>query len=107
MGKLAFAMYKPKKGKDAELLELLKDHLPTLRKYELITDKGSFFVKSGNGTFIEIFEWASEEAKNVAHQHPAIMKIWGKMMPMCEFPAMKDLPEAAKSFPNFEIVEAD
>ena len=104
MGVLVFAMYKPKKGKEKELGALLKDHLPTLKKYELITGKDAFFAKSSNGTFIEIFEWASEEAKTVAHQHPAIMQIWGKMMPICDFPAMKDLPEAAKSFPNFELV---
>jgi len=107
MGKLAFAMYQPKKGKEDELRRILKDHLPTLKKYELITDKGSFFAKSSNGTFIEIFEWASDEAKTVAHQHPAIMQLWGKMMPICDFPTMKDLPEATKSFPNFELVDTD
>ena len=104
MGQLAFAMYKPKKGKLAELKKLLKDHIPTLRKYELITNKGAFLVQSTDGTLIEIFEWASEAAKDAAHKHPAIMKIWGPMMPICEFPAMENLPEAAKSFPNFKVI---
>ncbi len=104
MGNLAFAMYKPKKGKEQEMKDILKDHLPTLRKYELITDKGHFFAQSADGTLIEIFEWASDEAKKAAHEHPAIMQMWGKMMPICDFPAMKDLPEAAKSFPNFELL---
>ena len=105
MGTLAFAMYKPKEGKEEELRILLKDHLPTLRQNQLIADTGSFFAKSTDGTFIEIFEWVSEEAKTAAHHHPAIREIWNKMMPICDFPAMKDLPEAAKSFPGFELVE--
>jgi hypothetical protein len=104
MGQLAFAMYKPKKGKLTTLKKLLKDHIPTLRKYELITDKGAFMIQSTDGTIIEIFEWTSEEAKNAAHRHPAIMKIWGPMMPICEFPHMEDLPEASRSFPNFKII---
>ena len=104
MSTLAFAMYKPHEGKENELREILETHIPMLKEYGLITDKGTFQVRSKDGTIIEIFEWVNEEAKDIAHKHPAIMSMWGKMMPICNFPAMKDLPEAQKSFPGFEVI---
>jgi quinol monooxygenase YgiN len=101
---LAFAMYKPNEGKKQELMDILKEHIPMLKEYGLITDRATITAESEDGTIIEIFEWASEEAKGAAHQHSAIMQMWGRMMPICSFPAMKDLPEAQKSFPNLGII---
>ena len=103
---LTFAMYRPKKGKSAQLKKILKDHVPTLHKLELITKKSSHIVESENGTIIEIFEWTSVKAKDIAHKHPAVRAIWGKMMDICTFPPMEDLPEAKHSFPNFKILKS-
>ena len=103
-GRLAIAMYKPRAGKSEELKKILSDHIPTLRKYELITSNSAFMVESSDGTIIEIFEWTHEDAKNHAHEHPAIRTIWGKMEGICDFPALKDLPESTRPFPNFSIV---
>lgn len=100
---LAMAMYKPKEGKAAELQQILDEHIPRLRELDLITTLEAITAISADGTLIEIFEWKSDEAKTVAHQHPAIMAIWGRMMPICEFPALKDLPEAQRPFPNFKV----
>lgn len=105
MGHLAFAMYKPKKGKATELKKLLRSHLPLLLRLGLITKNGNHFVESENGTLIEIFEWTDAAAKKKAHNNPAIVKIWEKMMPLCDFPAMKDLPESKVPFPNFKVVK--
>ncbi len=97
-------MYKPKDGSEEDLKNILKDHLPVLKQLGFITGAGHFFARSANGTLIEIFEWVSEEAKVAAHQHPAVREIWGRMMPICEFPALKDLPEAQNRFPNFDLL---
>jgi hypothetical protein len=101
---LALAMYKPTEGNAEKLKEILKDHIPTLRKYELIADGTAYMVQSADGTIIEVFEWINNEAKNTAHEHPAIRTIWGKMEGICEFPGLQDLPEAKRPFPNFEIL---
>lgn len=103
--KLAFAMYKPNEGKENELKEILKEHLPILKEYGLISAKETYTIRAKDGTIIEIFEWLSEEAKVIAHQHPAMRQLWGRMMAICTFPAMQDLDESKKSFPNFEIVD--
>lgn len=101
---LAFAMYKPKEGKEEELQEILKLHLPVLKEYGLISEKETYTVRAKDGTMIEIFEWMSEESKAVAHQHPAMRSLWGRMMAVCTFPTMSDLPEAKRSFPNFSVI---
>jgi len=105
--KIAMAMYKPKKGKSEELKNILKEHLPTLRKMELITERPPLLLESENGTIIEIFEWTGDAAKDAAHKHPAIRVIWGKMMDICSFPSLKDLPEAKHSFPNFTRINGE
>jgi len=99
-----FAMYKPTSGNEEQLRSILEDHIPTLRKYELIIDHTAYMLQSEDGTIIEVFEWANEKAIEVAHEHPAIRTIWGKMEGICEFPSMRDLPEADQRFPNFSIL---
>lgn len=89
----------------AQLLEILKKHVPTLRQYELITDSPAFMLQSDDGTIIEVFEWKDEKSKQVAHEHPAIRTIWGEMEGICEFPSLSDLPESKTRFPNFKILE--
>ena len=97
-------MYKPKPGKQDELMKIVQKHVPLLKKYELITERPAILARSGDGTIIEIFEWLSDGAKDAAHQHPAIAQLWEAMAPVADFPAMKDLPEAQRPFPNFEIL---
>ncbi len=87
------------------LFEILKNHIPTLRKYELISDSPAYMLQSTDGTIIETFEWKDEKAKQIAHEHPAIRTIWGKMEGICEFPSLSDLPESKKRFPNFKVLE--
>ena len=44
------------------------------------------------------------KAMQVAHEHPAIRAIWGEVNGICEFPSLKDLPEA-DGFPSFKILK--
>lgn len=67
---IVFALYKPHDGKDADVRRILVDHVPTLRRLELATDRPSILVKSRNGTYIEVFEWSSGGAAGLAHEHP-------------------------------------
>lgn len=101
----AMPMYKATTEENQiKLLEILKKHIPTLRNYELIDDNPAYMLQSEDGTIIETFEWKSEKAKIVAHEHPAIRTIWGEMEGICTFPALSDLPESKTRFPNFKIL---
>lgn len=81
--------YRPKAGKERELLELVKKHGPALQSTGLLagglpviyraTDK-----RSGNVSFIETFSWRDEKAPEVAHQTPEVMAVWEPMTPLLE-----------------------
>jgi len=95
---IVFAAYKPQEGKEEELKQLIKEHVPTLRKLELITDRPALTVRAQDGTFIEIIEWYDVEAADKAHEHPAVAKIWEQMGAISKFMPLKELPETAKTF---------
>jgi hypothetical protein len=102
---VVFALYRPHAGKEAELRRLIAQHVPTLRRLELITDRPAVLVKSRNGTFIEIFEWRSNDAARQAHEHPEVAKIWEAMGPISDLPALETLEEIKNRFPHFEPVD--
>jgi quinol monooxygenase YgiN len=101
---IAMALYRPHPGQEDELLKILQNHVPTLRKEGLVTDRSVLLLKAQDGTFIEIFQWESEDAKDRAHKLPSIREIWSKMMEIADFPSLSSLPEAANPFPNFKLV---
>ena len=45
----AIAAYRPKKGKERTLPEVLKDHLPILRKERLVTDRPPYLMRAADG----------------------------------------------------------
>lgn len=102
----AMPMYKAtNEDNQKKLLEILKQHVPTLREYGLIEDSAAYLLQSEDGTLIETFEWKNEKAKETAHEHPAIRTIWAKMEGICTFPSLQDLPESKGRFPNFKILD--
>ncbi len=97
-------IFRVRAGKEDEFAKLLANHWPTLHRLELATDKppqhfrGS--EKSGGSIFFEIFEWASADAANSAHEHPEVMALWEPMgmlteqregRPAMEFPHVQPL----------------
>jgi hypothetical protein len=101
---LSFSSYRPKEGQESALMELVKLHLPTLRELELATERNNYIAKSSDGRIIEVFEWASANAVNAAHQHPAVSAIWEKMTLIADFLPMNSLPEGNAPFVSFEMV---
>ncbi len=98
---VVIAMYRPKEGKLTELEALVKKHFSTLKEYGLTTEQAPFIGRSGDGSILEIFEWASRSAAEKAHDHPAVAKIWEAMAVVCEFGRLEQLAEAKNRFPHF------
>ena len=101
---IVFALYKPNPGKDAELLQLVARHYPTLLKYELVTARLPVICRSANGTIVEVFEWVDGDAHSRVRKHPEIAAIWEEMGKIGEMPKLGSLPECAQTFPHFEAV---
>jgi hypothetical protein len=76
--------YRPKKGKEKELLALVKKHWRILDRVGLVTKEPAKIWKAtdkrgGGVSFVEMFQWKDGEASGVAHQTPAVMAMWEPM----------------------------
>ena len=76
--------YRPKPGKEADLLALVKQHWPILDRLGLVTKEPATVyrardTRSGRAHFVEIFSWKDGEASGIAHTSPQVMAIWEPM----------------------------
>lgn len=104
MGRVVIVAYKPKPGKETALKELMKTHLPRLKKEGLVSDKDSFIMEAADGTIVEVFEWLSEEAIKQAHQNPDVQKMWGEYAEVCDYVPVGSLAEAGNLFSEFKAL---
>ena len=106
-GVCVIVAYRPKPGKDSELLELVRDRVPTLRKEGLVTDSVPTIMRARDGTIIEVSEWKSGEAIDAAHKNPNVLAMWNKFFAVCDCVPLKSLPEAEEMFAGFEPIPLD
>ena len=80
--------YRVKAGCEAEFVELLRRHWPTLRRLGTVTDEPSQVYRGqdekGRPLLWEIFHWKSAAAFEKAHTHPEVLAIWEPMDVLCE-----------------------
>jgi quinol monooxygenase YgiN len=105
MGVLVIVCYRPKAGKEQDLVAAIKDHLPVLRAEGLATDREAYVAKAKNGTYVEIFEWKSQKAIDAAHDNAAVMKLWERFGACCDYEMIGNVPEAKQLFSPFEPVQ--
>jgi quinol monooxygenase YgiN len=103
-GIIAVVAYRPKPGKEQELLELVRSRVPTLRKEGLVTDRTPAIMRSRDGTIVEVSEWKSREAIDAAHRNPNVLAMWDKFFAVCECVPLNTVPEAADMFAGFTPV---
>ncbi|HLZ85249.1 MAG TPA: hypothetical protein VKQ54_16920 [Caulobacteraceae bacterium] len=101
---VVMALYRPHEGKDSELRSLIAQHVPSLLRLELITDRPPLLLKAADGTYVEIFEWVSGAASRSAHEHPEIAHIWEAMEAVADFTNLDSLEEAQRPFAHFSPV---
>jgi hypothetical protein len=53
---IVIVAYRPKPGKEADLLQLTREHVPLLRAEGLVTDHPVTACRSTDGTIVEVFE---------------------------------------------------
>jgi hypothetical protein len=105
MGKVVIAVYRPREGKEAQLLEVVKEHMPILRGQGLVTDRPSVAMQAKDGTIVEVFEWRSREAIEEAHNNDVVREMWGRFDEACECKSLSNLEECQDLFPLFEPVD--
>ena len=104
MGVHVIAVYQPRPGGSAALEAETVADVPMLRDLGLATERPSLVLRAPGGTIIEHFEWASREAIDRAHEHPAVLEMWARYADCCEFATLADLANAEAMFAEFEFV---
>ena len=99
------AAYRTKKGKERLLREVLKDHVPILRKERLVTDRPPYLMRAADGTFVEVFEWKSAAAIQSAHENAAVQAMWARFEEACTYESLVNLTESKEIFANFGSVD--
>ncbi len=101
-GVCVIVAYRPKPGKEAELLDLVRNRVPTLTKEGLVTDRRPTIMRARDGTIIEVSEWKSQEAIDAAHKNENVWAMWNRFFEVCDAVPLNELPEADEMFANFE-----
>jgi quinol monooxygenase YgiN len=103
-GVVVIVAYRPKPGKEKELLELVRSRVPTLKKENLVTDRVPTIMRARDGTIIEVSEWKSREAIDAAHKNPNVLAMWDKFFALCDCVPLNTLSESAEMFAGFEPI---
>ena len=101
MGRIVLVAYRPKTGKAEELKALMQKHLPVLQQEGLVTDRPSILMQAADDTIVEVFEWASSEAIEKAHNSPAVQALWQEFARVCDYVPIADVQEAGSVFSEF------
>jgi hypothetical protein len=97
---IVIVAYRPKPGKEADLLQLTREHVPLLRAEGLATEHPVTACQAKDGTIVEVFEWAVGGAER-AHTNPVVLKLWERYAAACDILPLVSLPEASNMFASF------
>jgi quinol monooxygenase YgiN len=101
-GIVVIVAYRPKAGREKEILELVRSRVPTLLQEGLVTERVPVIMRAKDGTIIEVSEWKSREAIEEAHKNPRVLAMWDKFFAVCDCVPLKTVPEAEMMFAGFE-----
>lgn len=105
MGRFVVVAYKPKAGKEQQLLNAVRKHLQVLATEQLVSNKPGYVMRAGDGTIVEVFEWRSAEAIGRAHASPAVQVLWAEFGAACDYVPLATLAESSQMFAEFDAVE--
>lgn len=105
MGDMVIVAYRPKAGQEEELLALVRDHVPKLRRLGLVTDRPSLMMHAKEGIIVEVFEW-QDGALVTAHSHPEVIEMWNRYAAVCDYVPLQQLIEAREIFAQFTPINS-
>ncbi|OFW28925.1 MAG: hypothetical protein A3H97_13735 [Acidobacteria bacterium RIFCSPLOWO2_02_FULL_65_29] len=107
MGRVVISCYRPKPAQGEALRKLMLGHVATLRSIGLVTERVPITMEAKDGTFVEVFEWASREAIEAAHTHPVVLRMWEEYGKVCDYIPISQVSEASQLFSEFMPVDVN
>src|SRR5205085_11144993 len=106
MGRITIAAFQPKQGRESELLRVLADRLPLLRRLGLATQREPMLMRSREGVILQVSEWASDEAIDKAHDNAEVLAMWERFDACCAYVRLDSLAEAHDDFATFDALDS-
>lgn len=102
----AITVYRAREGLGDALLGCLRDHVRTLRRLGLASERPAQLLRAGDGrSFVEIFEWAGPEAWAEAEAHPEVAALRGALAAVGERLPLAALAEATAIDPRLTVID--
>ena len=104
MQKLAFIVFKPRKGKAEELIAFLKRSFVILQSLKVASEKPQILASSVDGSIMQIFEFSTDDKPESAAIYPEVRELWKEAEKLSEFLKPSSLKEFQEVFPSFDII---
>jgi len=78
---LAMAIIKVHEGKEQDFLEVVRDFYSMLHTMNYSRD---ILYKANGGHYVNMRYWASEEARDSAHEDPNVHRFWRRLAEICD-----------------------
>lgn len=104
MGRISIAAFKPKPGMEAELLRVIADRLPLMRRLGLATGRPPMLMRTQGGVIIQASEWVSQKAIDRAHRTPQVLALWERFAACSDYVKLETLAEVREDFATFEAL---
>ena len=105
MGRIVIVVYRPKLGKEDELMVLVRKHINILRKEDLVTQRQPIIMRTEDACIVEVFEWKTAEAIDSAHSNPRVGKLWEEFSEVCDYEIPTNIKEFQNLFSEFESID--
>jgi quinol monooxygenase YgiN len=102
VGWIAIGAYQVHEGQEEGFLEALRQDVATMREEGLISDWPGMILRAGIDVFLQIVEWADEDAPARSSANERVMAIWTKKRTLAEYLSLSQVPGADRLFPSFE-----
>ena len=99
--RISLAAYRPRSGRDAELLEVFEAEFACLRAGGHVTDRPVPICRTDRGEYLAILEWSSDHAVDDAHQDAEVVRVWARKAEVAEYMAPRDLAGSDVPFVSY------
>lgn len=107
MGRIFVMVYRPHRGKEQELIPILKSGYMLLRDRGYLTSRPPIMMQASNGCLLKIFEWKGKESMSSAEADLQVQEHWMRVSKVCDFEKPVNLEEFKQVFSEFEAIAWD
>jgi hypothetical protein len=103
--RLSLSAYRPRPGREDEVLAHLRHEVATLRQRGHITSRPVPICRTGRGEYLVVAEWATDLSVDEAHADEVILEVWRRKEQLVEYLGPADLDGSDVPFASYDVLE--